>query len=209
MTGIGSDESELFILGSGYFAPNSCVETFSWSGVYSDDQYISQLTGLGTSYDMDISGGLVWAACDGSDSPVRAFDTTGSIVDIIPGALVGNEARGVAFESANILWVSNPTDDKIYRIDLCTSVGERVDEGFPLPVLLRAIANPFSTSVVIEGLGFGDRAILEIFDASGRLVERTGFDGSFCWDAGDVPAGIYAARVSDGSAAESIRLTRL
>lgn len=166
------------------------------------------MTGLGTSHDIDVSGGLVWAACDGTDSPVKAFDTSGTLVDFIPGSLVGNEARGVAFESANIIWVSNPSDDTLYRIDLCLGTG---GGGIPpaRPVLISASENPFHSSVVIDGPGFGEGAILEVFDTSGHAVVRTGFSGTFCWDGGGFPAGIYVVRVSEGTVSSHLGLTKL
>lgn len=205
MTGVGSNASQLYILGACYSGGYS-VESFSWTGTVGTNPYINSFTGLGTPYDIDISGGLIWAACDGADSPVKAFNTSGVLVDMIPGSLVENQARGVAFESANIVWVSNPSNDMIYRIDLSVGVGG--DEGSPVPVELRASANPFSASVVIEGPGFGDGALLEIFDMSGRMVESTVFEGAFCWNGSGVPSGAYVVRVSDGTDLESLRLVR-
>ncbi len=181
------------------------VETFSWSGSVGSSPYINSFSsGLGTPYDIDVSGGLVWVACDGADSPVKAYTTSGALIDMIPGALVENAARGVAFESENILWVSNPDTDKLYRIDLSLGIGGGAEPAIDL----RASSNPFSSDVTISGAGFGDGATLEIFDMTGRRVAEAGFDGSYTWNGADVPSGAYVVRVGDEGTLDTISLIR-
>lgn len=205
MTGLGSDASMLYAIGSSTYGYS--VETYTWTGTVGSTPFVNSFaSGLGTPYDIDIAGGLIWAACDGVDSPVKAFSTAGVLVDMIPGSVVENAARGVAFESANIVWVSNPETDKIYRIDLSLGVGG--DEGGAVPSSLRASDNPFSSSVVISGTGFVDGATIEIFDTTGRLVDAGPFAGSFTWTGSGAPAGAYLVRVSDGNSLESLRLVR-
>lgn len=204
MTGLGSDSSKLYAIGASYYGYS--VETYTWTGTVGSTPYVNTFTGLGIPYDCDISGGLIWTACDGADSPVKAFSTQGALVNMIPGEVVENAARGVAFESANIVWVSNPETDKIYRIDLSLGIGG--EEGGMEPVTLGASANPFSATVEIEGSGFGDGATLEIFDMSGRMIERAAFDGAFFWNGSNAPSGAYIVRVADGESLESLRLVK-
>ncbi len=205
MTGLGSDASKLYAIGASTYGYS--VETFTWTGSVGSTPYVNSFnSGLGTPYDIDISGGLIWAACDGVDSPVKAYSTAGVLVDMIPGSVVENAARGVAFESADIVWVSNPETDKIYRIDLSLGIGE--EEGGSVSSTLRASDNPFSSSVVISGTGFVESATIEIFDASGRIVDSAPFAGSFTWTGSGAPAGAYLVRVSDGNSLESLRLVR-
>lgn len=52
------------------------VESFSWTGSVGSSPFINRFdSGLGTPYDIDISGSLIWVACDGADSPVKAYNT--------------------------------------------------------------------------------------------------------------------------------------
>lgn len=181
------------------------IETFTWSGTVGSTPYVNSFnSGLGTPYDIDCSGGLIWVACDGTDSPVKAYSTAGVLTDMIPGAVVENAARGVAFESENILWVSNPDTDKLYRIDLSLGIGGGVEPA----VDLRASSNPFSSDVTISGAGFGDGASIEIFDMTGRRVAEAGFDGSYTWNGADVPSGAYVVRVGGGGTLDTISLIR-
>lgn len=205
MTGLGSDASKLYAIGSSTYGYS--VETYTWTGTVGSTPYVNSFSsGLGTPYDIDIAGGLIWAACDGIDSPVKAYTTAGVLADMIPGSVVENAARGVAFESDDIVWVSNPETDKIYRIDLSLGVGG--EEGGAIPSSLHASDNPFSSSVVVTGTGFVEGARIEIFDASGRMVDSAPFSGSFTWSGRGAPAGAYLVRVSDGSSLESLRLVR-
>jgi len=205
VTGLGSDATKLYALGTSTYGYS--VETYTWTGTVGSTPYVNSFSsGLGTPYDIDISGGVIWAACDGIDSPVKAYSTAGVLVDMIPGSVVENAARGVAFESDNIVWVSNPETDKIYRIDLSLGIGE--EEGGPVVSSLHASENPFSSSVVISGTGFVDGATIEIYDASGRMVDSAPFTGSFTWTGGGAPVGAYLVRVSDGSSLERLRLIR-
>lgn len=205
MTGLGSDAAKLYAIGASSYGYS--VETYTWTGTVGSTPYVNSFnSGLGTPYDIDYSGGLIWAACDGADSPVKAYSTAGVLTDMIPGSVVENAARGVAFETEGIVWVSNPETDKIYRIDLTLGVGG--EEGGAAPSSLRASENPFSSSVVISGTGFGDGATIDIFDASGRIVDSAPFSGCFTWTGQGSPAGAYLVRVSDGSSLESLRLIR-
>lgn len=203
---MGSNASRLYVLGTSSYGYS--VESFSWTGSVGSSPFINRFdSGLGTPYDIDISGSLIWVACDGADSPVKAYNTSGVLVNMIPGSVVENAARGMAFESESILWVSNPDTDKLYKIDLSLGISE--EGGWVEPAVdLRASSNPFSSSVTISGTGFGDGAMLEIFDMTGRMVVESPFDGSYTWNGADVPCGAYVVRVGNGEALESINLVR-
>ncbi len=202
MTGVAADASKLYV--SGNYGASRSVETYSWTGSVSASPYINNMTGAGTIYDIGFAGGLIWVACDGADSPVKAYNTAGAIVDMIPGSIVENAARGVDFDDLGFLWVSNPTTDKIYKIDLTQGVEEGPGTGTSLSVL----ANPFESSAVITGAGFGD-ARIEIFDLCGRIVAEAPFGGSYTWNAASEPAGTYLVVVSDGISRERLSLVRL
>lgn len=45
----------------------------------------------------------------------------GSVIGSIPGALIGGVARGVDSDGT-YLWVSNPSNDKIYKLDMSTGL---------------------------------------------------------------------------------------
>ncbi len=205
MTGVGSSSSQLFVLGPKSSGGVDVVETFSWSGTVGTNPFISSIQALGTIYDCAWYADQIWVANDGGDSPVKAYDTSGALVNNIPGSLVDNAAHGVDFDSDGYLWVANNVSDKIYKLDLSQGTGE----GPSVVSGLTASSNPFMSSTVIAGEGFGPGASIEIFDLIGRRVLSAGFDGSYCWDGESVPAGTYMARVSDGGLAVTLRLIKL
>lgn len=179
------------------------VEQYTFTGTH-DVPYISSITTLGTSYDCGYMNGYVWAACNISDSPVRAYNTSGALVSYIPGAIVFNAARGVEFDANGYLWVSNPTTDKIYKIGM---TGIEGGAGAPVPAGLQASCNPFESSTVISG-GFGRGSTLEVYDASGRVVLESSFDGTMTLDGSTLPDGAYMVRVRDGSTSQTLRLVK-
>ena len=163
-------------------------------------------------YDIAQKGGDIWYACDDSDSPIKAFNTGGALTDYIWNSVVP-AAHGLCFEDDRYLWASNYYTDELYRIDL-TPTGIEEEEIQPSLSLVSS-ANPFSTSVTIEGAGFSEAAVLEIFDIMGRKVYTASFNGSHTWGGFDmndnqVPCGTYTALVHDGlSGGATLRLLRL
>ncbi len=163
-------------------------------------------------YDIGYSGGKIWFACDDADSPIKAFSTTGALVDYIWNSVVP-AAHGLCFEDDQFLWASNMYTDELYRIDLTPTgiEGEEVQTSLSLV----SSVNPFSSSVTIEGTGFSEAAILEIFDIMGRKVYTASFNGSHTWGGFDmqgnqVPSGTYTALVHDGiSGVVTLRMLRL
>jgi hypothetical protein len=183
------------------------AEGYTWTGTH-NTIYIAGMPSVTTSYDAGYrSDGTVWVANDASDSPVKAYNTSGVLVQYIPGSLIGNAARGVDFDANAYLWCSNPNTDKLYKISLGTGIGDQ--PGAAVPAGLSCSCNPFAASTMIEGAGFSAVASLEIFDISGRLVVSSPFDGSFVLNGHDLPSGTYVVRVYDGSTVAALRLVKL
>jgi hypothetical protein len=163
-------------------------------------------------YDIGYSGGEIWFACDDADSPIKAFNTAGALTDYIWDTVVP-AAHGLCFENDQFLWASNTYTDELYRINL-DPTGIEGDE-IQASISLVSSVNPFSTSVTIQGTGFSEAAVLEIFDIMGRKVYTASFNGSHTWGGFDmngntVPSGTYTALVHDGlSGGATLRLLRL
>ena len=177
------------------------VERFLFSGAHGT-VYIQNVQNLTGPHDMALesfdSTGDVWIANDNGTSPIRVYNSSGSMIGGIPASIVP-DACGLAFESAQYLWVSDPTNQLIYKVDLTT--GFEGEAGAPVERLLDVSSNPFYGSLVITAAGFSD-ATLEIFDVTGRRVYSSGITGSLTWngcgsDGAEVPAGTYLIRVSD------------
>ena len=163
-------------------------------------------------YDIAYISGDIWFACDDADSPIKAFSTSGALTDYIWNTVVP-AAHGLCFEDSQFLWASNHYTDELYRINLDPTgiAGEEIQEA----LTLISSVNPFSSSVTIQGTGFSEAAVLEIFDIMGRKVYTASFNGSHTWGGFDtngnrVPCGAYIAIVQDGlSGGATLRLLRL
>jgi hypothetical protein len=210
VTGLGSSSSQLYALGTatspyggqGYI---HLVETFSWTGTVGSTPYVSEMQGLLNSYDCAFADNLVWVACDGADSPVKAYNASGVLVDMIPGALVEGSASGLDFDAEGLLWVANRDTDKIYCVDLTQGTGGDTAS----PASLTSSTNPFMSSTVVSGTGFSAGARIDVFDLSGRVMESSPFDGTFVLDGDRIPAGTYVVVASDGAVSRTLMLVRL
>ncbi len=188
------------------------VERYSSTGVLQSGPYLFQPIYLPVFYDIGYSGGDIWYACDDADSPIKAFNTGGALTDYIWNTVVP-AAHGLCFEDDQYLWASNLYTDELYRINLDPTGIE--GEEIQTALTLVSSVNPFSTSVTIQGTGFSEAAVLEIFDIMGRKVYTASFNGSHTWGGFDmngiqVPCGTYTALVHDGlSGGVTLRLLRL
>jgi hypothetical protein len=202
VTGIGSNGSNyVYCIGQGYSAP--CVERFTSTG--SHYTYTSSIAGLVGPHDCAYEGGSdgtgdIWVANDNATSPIRVYNSAGNMVGGIPATIVP-DACGMAFESLQYLWVSDPTADLIYKVDLTTGI--EGGEGIPVERALNVSSNPFYGSLVVTVTGFTD-ASLDIFDVCGRRVLGCSIRESHTWDGcgpdgTQVPAGAYLIRVSDST----------
>jgi hypothetical protein len=149
------------------------------------------------------SSGDIWVACDHPDSPIRAYNPAGVLTyacNLVP------DVKGIACSSAGghrYVWVSNPTDNRIYQIDLDygTGIGEGGDTSTPL--VLNASSNPFQGSVTISAQGFASDASIDVFGLDGRVVTSSPFQGAWTWDGSGSPAGVYVVRVHDSTGAQA------
>lgn len=188
------------------------VERYSATGTLLTGPYLFQPIGLPVFHDIGYLNGDIWYACDDSDSPIKAFNTSGALTNYIWDTVVP-AAHGLCFEDDQFLWASNFYTDELYRINLNPT---GIEGGDVQPVLtLESSVNPFSATVTISGTGFSEAAVLEIFDIMGRKVYTASFNGSHTWAGSDmngnqVPSGTYSAFVHDGlSEGLSLRMLRL
>jgi len=147
--------------------------------------------------------GDIWVACDHPDSPIRAYNPNGVLT--FASDLV-EDVKGIACSSTGghrYVWVSNPTDNTIYQIDLDYGLGVEGGGDAGAPLVLRASSNPFQGSVTISAAGFTADASIEVFGLDGRLVTSSAFQGAFTWDGSNAPSGVYMARVHDSTGAEA------
>ena len=146
----------------------------------------------------------IWVATDQSDSPIRAYNPTGTLTYACDAV---ENVRGLAFsfnEGHRYLWASNPVDGMIHQIDLDpTGIGGGVGGGIGSHEI-EASSNPVTGAVTFTGSGFGGDAVIEVYNVAGNLVLSESFDGSFTWHRSDghgstVPAGVYLIVARDGS----------
>ena len=157
----------------------------------------------------------IWVATDHADSPIRAYNTAGTLTyacDLV------SPVRGMAYNYADehdYVWVSNPESSMIYQIDISpTGIGESGTPGME-PLSVTPSRNPFDDTVALVATGTTGTGTIEVFDMTGRILVRSVFEGEFEWhgttDDGDrVPAGVYMIRVADPSGDQIfLTLTRL
>ena len=113
----------------------------------------------------------------------------------------------------------NRTDWRVpFRVEnhSATGVAEQKDERTPRRFTIsRPYPNPFNGRTVVFGeASGGDRVRVSVFDARGRLVERTrlvprGGRFRWVWAARDLPSGVYLARFSCGPERRLVKLLLL
>ncbi|MFO8182881.1 MAG: T9SS type A sorting domain-containing protein [Candidatus Aegiribacteria sp.] len=205
MTGLGNNGSYLMVYGNNY-SGNPVIQQFSTAGATSSI-YMSSFPGLGsTAYDVAWISGGIWIARDEADSPIVAYDTSGLMVGHVDGSTV-SAAMGLTIDEEGYLWASNPDEDTICQLDVSTGIGEGTTP-YPGGRNISLSRNPFVSSVVITAEGFSS-ATIEIFDLTGRRVHVDSFSGVYTWNAMNMPAGSYLARVSDGTGSATTRFTRI
>lgn len=187
------------------YSGDPVIQQFSTAGSTSSI-YMNSFPGLGSAaYDVAWISGGIWIARDVADSPIVAYDTSGLMVGHVDGGTV-SAAMGLTIDGEGYLWASNPDNDTIYQLDVSTGIGESAPD--PAGRDLSFSRNPFVSSVVITAEGFSG-ATIEIFDLSGRRVHTDSFSGVYTWNAMNVPAGSYFARVSDGTGSAVAGFTRI
>lgn len=211
MTGAGIDGTTLYVLGNIYGSSTEySVHKYNATAGTSIAQYMNQydFPGLQPSvYDIAYSSAGVWVARDQADSPILCYNTNGVLVDYVMGTTVP-AAAGLTIDPDGFLWVSDPENDKIYKVATTTSISEANAECFTQGSLIPA-ANPFQQFAVINAAGYPDGSSVDIYDIRGRLVHTGSVTGElFSWNASSNPAGAYMIRFSNSSEFATIRLMK-
>lgn len=138
----------------------------------------------------------IWVAANHATHTVRLYNATNQVIDFIEPSMVPY-ATGLTMDPDGYLWVADPVNDKLYKIDLSTGVAEENSAGMS-DFSIRAGANPFvgAVTVFIEGT---PSAEVELYDVYGRLVASGTSTGAFIWDGTiqgvPAPSGAYIAMV--------------
>ena len=209
MTGVASNGTYTYVLGDGYYG-DPLVEYYSSTGAVQTNPYMDDLPALSSHFDCAYEGGNgsgdIWVASDAADSPIKAYNTSGQLVNYIPEADLpaGTQCRGLCFDTDGYLWVSDDNAEKIYKLDITTGIEESV-----IPQEQPGLAvsgNPFSGSVNISVTGIPGSVDLAIYDLSGRIILRSGLSASasFTWDgrttSGEsAPTGTYLIHATSGT----------
>jgi len=211
VTGASFNGSTLYAFGTTTGTNQFIVEKFNPTTGSNTGQYMypADFPGLQTtSYDIAFSSEGVWVARDESDSPILRYNDSGQITGYVEGATISC-AAGLTVDADGFLWVSDPDNDKIYKLDTSTSVADETTFGIGQVSLTPAV-NPFTASVMINATGYSDGTTVEVFDLRGRLLETGTISGSsYFWDASEEAAGTYLIRVSDTVNTSVARLMKI
>lgn len=210
MTGATFDGTKLYAFGNIYNSTTQySVHRYLVSGS-SNGQYMSQVDFPGLApqaYDIAWSDGDIWVARDEPDSPVLRYSTTGEVTAYILGTEVP-AAAGLTEDDSGYLWISDPENDKIYKVDFTTDIGDAEGSVDPYRTA-RVSANPFNSAAVIQCSGFNEGAELGVYDIRGRMVHQgTVHSGSYTLEGADIPPGTYLVRISDGGGSTTLRVCR-
>ncbi len=210
MTGAAFNGSTIYAFGNIYGSTTQfSVHKYTTSGS-SSGQYMNQLDFPGLQpavYDIAYSASGMWVARDESDSPILRYNTSGAVTGYVMGTDVP-AAAGLAVDDDGYLWVSDPDNDKIYKVDTTTSIDENT-AGVSAARTILPGANPFSSLTVVSVQGFNGGAYAELFDTTGRRVQSGSVqDGSFTVNGSLLPAGTYILRISDSTGSSSVRLCK-
>lgn len=145
MTGIAGNESNVFVSGKDGLDASSTLRVYRCSPLPLDDQTIQfqehlSLAAYGTVHDIAYEGinniradGDIWIACDDAQNPIKALNSSGQVVDEVPASIgIGSDIWGLAYEkgTSRFLWVSNQTDNKIYKVDVDGTTDIQKDQNF-------------------------------------------------------------------------------
>ncbi len=192
MTGLEISGSYLYLSSVNQ---NACYR-YSMPGVSGRTIY---RTYVGYSQTKDIainSENHIWVAANHATHTLRLYNASNQMIDFIEPSLVPY-ATGVTMDPEGYLWVADPVNDKIYKIELLTSIEGEETAGIP-GFSIRAGANPFvgAVTLFIEGMSTAE---VEILDISGRTVASGTARGAFIWDGTcqgvPAPSGGYIALV--------------
>ena len=210
MTGAAFDGTYTLAFGNVYGSTTQySVHKYSSSGS-SSGNYMNAVDFPGLApavYDIAWTADGVWVARDESDSPIRRYNTAGAVTGYILGTEVPF-AAGLTVDGDGYLWVSDPANDKIYKVDTTTSI-EDASHGIPAERDLRVSANPFMISTTLNCAGFNSSAVVTVFDIRGRMVQQSVAGGSdFLLDGSDLSPGTYLIRVTDSGGSSTLRVCK-
>ncbi len=211
MTGASLNGSVLYAFGNAYGTDVYAVHKYNPTTGSQTGSYMTSVDFPGLApnvYDIAYSSEGIWVARDESDSPVLRYNTSGVVTGYIMGTTVPC-AAGLTVDTDGFLWVSDPDNDKIYKVDTSTSVegSSYIDID---PVSLSPVSNPFTSMGMVNASGYRDGALVEVFDLNGRLRHSGQVtSGSFGWDASNDPVGAYTVRVVDGGNSSTTRLIKI
>jgi hypothetical protein len=114
--GLDINNSILYVAGQEYYECGYLDYCASDSmEIYLDFNGVS-----GSIFGLAYDSGDIWLAC-GSGYPVRKFDSGGTMVYYLENSLIPY-ARGLEFDPSGFVWVSDPVNDLIYKVDLETAL---------------------------------------------------------------------------------------
>lgn len=210
MTGASFNGSVLYAFGNASGTNAYSVHKFNPTSGSSTGQYMTSTDFPGLLpevYDIAYSTAGVWVARDESDSPIICYNTSGAVTGYVLGTTVPS-AAGLAIDPSGYLWVSDPENDKIYKLDITTSISETAVEIQGQNPIFPA-ANPFQSIAVVNAGGYPDGAAVEIFDIRGRLVYTGSVsNGLFSWNASADPAGTYMIKVTEAGNSAILRMVK-
>lgn len=112
MTGLGIDASYIYVSSNN----QKCCYRYTAPAITGRIAYTTY-GGLSGTRDVarDDSTTWIWVACDSDSYPIRAFKS--GICQYLIAADVVPEAHGMTMDDEGMLWVSDQTNDLIYRLD--------------------------------------------------------------------------------------------
>ena len=211
MTGSAVNGTVLYAFGNTSGTNQFTVHRYTASSGSSSTQYMtpSDFPGLLPAvYDIAYSSEGIWVARDESDSPILRYNTSGVVTGYVMGTTVP-AAAGLTVDPEGYLWVSDPDNDKIYKLDTTTGISESGNMGID-PTTISPVSNPFNSIAAINAAGFADGTSVEVFDLRGRVL-HSGYvnSGSFSWDASLDPAGTYMVRVTNQQHSATTRMMKI
>ncbi len=211
MTGASLSGSTLYAFGNAYGTDVYAVHKYNPATGSQTGSYMTatDFPGLAPEvYDIAYSSQGIWVARDESDSPILRYNTSGAVTGYIMGTTVPC-AAGLTVDPDGFLWVSDPDNDKIYKVDTSSSIEDNNFINIS-PISVSPVVNPFTSMGMISASGCRDGSFVEVFDLNGRILHSGVISsGSFVWDASTDPAGAYTVRVVDQINTSTTRMIKI
>lgn len=212
MTGLAARDDFLFLSTENLPLFLSCAYRFHMPDLTGITAYRTYSGGYTVTRDITLDAeGNVWVAADHATHSARLYNAAHQMADYIPTALIPH-ASGTAMCPDGFLWMADPVNDLIYKVDL--EVGLQGSLHAAVPEFTVSIgANPFfgSVALFVEGTPAFE---VEVFDVYGRKVAQGSAGGFWVWDGmyrgRPAPSGAYLALVkAENGAVASVTLLRI